>query len=125
MEKRGRGDVLFRNLNRDDGLWQTAQLKTKSNTSQPKAVKGEEKPRSKQRSAEEILAGFRSGWTEKLQEEPVTSDAQADLGERTERSERAARATEAPSARSARSRSPKRESDGRSPSRSRWSRSSS
>eukprot|EP00913_Durusdinium_trenchii_P003698 g3422.t1 len=85
MEKRGRGDVLFRNLNRDDGLWQTAQLKTKSNTSQPKAVKGEEKPRSKQRSAEEILAGFRSGWTEKLQEEPVTSDAQADLGERTER----------------------------------------
>ena len=29
-EKRGRGDALFRNVNRDDSLWTTAQLVTKS-----------------------------------------------------------------------------------------------
>lgn len=30
MEKRGRGDALFRNLNRDDSVWTSAQLPQKS-----------------------------------------------------------------------------------------------
>jgi hypothetical protein len=36
-EKRGRGDALFRNVNRDDSLWTTAQLVTKSPLEKAKA----------------------------------------------------------------------------------------
>mmetsp|Transcript_20603 Transcript_20603/g.34377 ORF Transcript_20603/g.34377 Transcript_20603/m.34377 type:complete len:133 (+) Transcript_20603:40-438(+) len=81
-EKRGRGDALFRNVNRDDSLWTTAQLVTKSPLEKAKAkdatkatkvdLKSQKAP--KTRSAEEILAGFRSTWARKLQD---TEDAVA------------------------------------------------
>ncbi|CAJ1444000.1 unnamed protein product [Effrenium voratum] len=71
---RGRGDALFQNLNRDDGAWQSAQLTRKPKPPQPKAqpkapkVQPKAQEGTRRRSAEEILAGFRSGWKQKLEE---------------------------------------------------------
>ena len=39
MEKRGRGDALFRNLNRDDSVWTSAQLPQMSPLAKAQAAK--------------------------------------------------------------------------------------
>ncbi|CAE7482724.1 CACNA1H [Symbiodinium pilosum] len=123
--KRGRGDMLFRNVG-DDSMWAKAQLSQSAKGNAAKAAKAAAKPSvvggavRKPRSAQEILAGFRNSWKDKVVAEAQAGaeEQQADEQATKPEKEEAKRDASESSDSGASKKRQKRE-------RSRWSRSSS